>query len=405
MAIALPLTMAALGAAAQADAPSTWAFTPPRDEFSADSLLDLRSLNERTAGETGFVRIDARGDFIRGDGQPIRFWAVNSDVARGPFVAKPLGPKTAPDLARHARFLAKRGVNLVRQHRQISPPTSAPIGDINRAERDAIWRMVAAMRTEGIYSVISPYWAGPMKFSKDWAVAGGADQSAFGLLFFDPVLQGAYKSWLKQLFTEKNPYSGVPLARDASVALVQIQNEDSLLFWTVGGIKGAQRAALETRFAQFAADKHGSVAKALAAGASAVIIDLEDAVAPPDKDAARASLQAWLRPEHAVIVRINSVDTAWFEQDLALCGMPGVAAVMVPKAESAAQLQVLDWVLTQLERERGLVVGACRRIDAQRADGIDVRKQRARSAGRRSGIGRSWRVLRPHERSRTPLRR
>jgi hypothetical protein len=104
-----------------------------------------------------------------------------------------------------------------------------------------------------------------MKFSKDWAVAGGADQSALGLLFFDPALQAAYKSWLKQLFTEKNPYSGVPLARDASVALVQIQNEDSLLFWTVGGIKGPQRAALEARFAQFATAKHGSAAKALAA--------------------------------------------------------------------------------------------------------------------------------------------
>jgi citrate lyase subunit beta/citryl-CoA lyase len=78
--------------------------------------------------------------------------------------------------------------------------------------------------------------------------------------------------------------------------------------------------------------------KALAAGASAVIIDLEDAVAPPDKDAARATLQAWLRPEHAVIVRINSADTPWFERDLALCGAPGVAGVMLPKAESAETL-------------------------------------------------------------------
>lgn len=78
--------------------------------------------------------------------------------------------------------------------------------------------------------------------------------------------------------------------------------------------------------------------KALAAGASAVIIDLEDAVAPPDKDAARAALAAWLRPDHAVIVRINSVDTPWFERDLALCGLPGVAAVMLPKAERADTL-------------------------------------------------------------------
>ena len=73
--------------------------------------------------------------------------------------------------------------------------------------------------------------------------------------------------------------------------------------------------------------------KALAAGASAVIIDLEDAVAPADKDAARATLAGWLRPEHAVIVRINSADTPWFADDLALCGAPGVAGVMVPKSE------------------------------------------------------------------------
>lgn len=78
--------------------------------------------------------------------------------------------------------------------------------------------------------------------------------------------------------------------------------------------------------------------KALAAGASGVIIDLEDAVAPADKDAARDTLAAWLRPEHAVIVRINSADTPWFERDLALCGASGVAGVMLPKAENAATL-------------------------------------------------------------------
>ena len=74
-------------------------------------------------------------------------------------------------------------------------------------------------------------------------------------------------------------------------------------------------------------------AKALAAGAHAVIVDLEDAVAPAEKDAARDALRAWLTPEHPVLVRINSADTAWFDDDLALAGMPGVAGVVLPKAE------------------------------------------------------------------------
>jgi len=250
-------------------AATTWAFEPARDQFSPDALLDLRSLNEKVAGQNGFVRIGANGEFVRGDGQPLRVWAVNSDVARTPFVATPLGPKVAPDLARHARFLAKRGVNMVRLHRQLSPSLdatpNAAITDINEAERDNIWRTVAAMRQEGIYTTLSPYWAAPMRFSTTWAIAGGPQQPAFGLLFFDPTLQSAYKVWLKKLLTEKNPYTGIALADDPSLAILQIQNEDSLLFWTVGGIKGAQRQALETRYGSFLSTKYGSIANALAA--------------------------------------------------------------------------------------------------------------------------------------------
>jgi citrate lyase subunit beta/citryl-CoA lyase len=74
-------------------------------------------------------------------------------------------------------------------------------------------------------------------------------------------------------------------------------------------------------------------AKACAAGADAVIVDLEDAVPPSDKLAARDALAAWLSPAHPVLVRINSADSEWFRDDLALCGLPGVAGVVLPKAE------------------------------------------------------------------------
>lgn len=90
-------------------------------------------------------------------------------------------------------------------------------------------------------------------------------------------------------------------------------------------------------------------AKALAAGADAVVVDLEDAVAPADKDAARAALAGWLdsNPLAAgaangraprLIARINGPDTAWFEADLALVGHPGLDAVMLAKAEDPSGL-------------------------------------------------------------------
>ncbi len=239
-----------------------------RDNFNAQALLDLRGLNEAVAGQSGPISASAQGGFVRGDGQPIRFWAVNSEVARQPFQRKPLGAKEPPDLKRHARFLAKRGVNLVRLHRQISPnPQARPLpafADINTEERDGIWRAVAALRQEGIYSVISPYWAGAMPLSPGWIKGLNAPQQAWGLLFFDADLQRAYKGWLKQLLTPINPHTGVPLGRDPSVAVVQIQNEDSLLFWTVDSISGPHREALEAAFARFLSGKHGSLAQAAA---------------------------------------------------------------------------------------------------------------------------------------------
>ena len=52
------------------------------------------------------------------------------------------------------------------------------------------------------------------------------------------VLQRGYKAWLRRIYAAVNPYTGVPLAKDPAVAIIQIQNEDSLLFWTMQGIKG-----------------------------------------------------------------------------------------------------------------------------------------------------------------------
>jgi citrate lyase subunit beta/citryl-CoA lyase len=88
------------------------------------------------------------------------------------------------------------------------------------------------------------------------------------------------------------------------------------------------------------ADRPERYAKALASGADAVIVDLEDAVAPSAKDRARALLADWLAHDAAapVIVRINAADTPWFDDDLALVGAANVAAVMLPKAEGREDL-------------------------------------------------------------------
>lgn len=73
--------------------------------------------------------------------------------------------------------------------------------------------------------------------------------------------------------------------------------------------------------------------KALASGADVVVIDLEDAVAPSSKAAARDAAAAWLGADRQAVVRINAPGTPWHEDDLALASRPGVRGLMCPKAE------------------------------------------------------------------------
>jgi citrate lyase subunit beta / citryl-CoA lyase len=82
--------------------------------------------------------------------------------------------------------------------------------------------------------------------------------------------------------------------------------------------------------------------KALAAGAQAIILDLEDAVAPESKSAAREHIRAWIASrsgaERNVLVRINGTATPWFDADLALARECAIRGVMLPKAESEADI-------------------------------------------------------------------
>jgi citrate lyase subunit beta / citryl-CoA lyase len=96
--------------------------------------------------------------------------------------------------------------------------------------------------------------------------------------------------------------------------------------------------------------------KALAAGAQAIILDLEDAVAPDAKAAAREHIRAWTASRHGadhnVLVRINAVATPWFDADLALARECAIRGVMLPKAESGVEIAS---VMAALARE-GFVV-------------------------------------------------
>jgi citrate lyase subunit beta/citryl-CoA lyase len=88
-------------------------------------------------------------------------------------------------------------------------------------------------------------------------------------------------------------------------------------------------------------DRPERMAKAHASGADAVIVDLEDAVAPGNKRKARDAVAGGLEASMPVVLRINGADTAWFDDDARLAAHPAVAAVMLPKAATAESVAAL----------------------------------------------------------------
>ncbi|BBG01011.1 MULTISPECIES: HpcH/HpaI aldolase/citrate lyase family protein [Pseudonocardia] len=77
--------------------------------------------------------------------------------------------------------------------------------------------------------------------------------------------------------------------------------------------------------------------KAVASGADVVVLDLEDAVAPDGKAAARAGVLDWLAAGGRAMVRVNGTGTPWHAEDVAAVAGTG-CPVMLPKAESGRQL-------------------------------------------------------------------
>ena len=102
------------------------------------------------------------------------------------------------------------------------------------------------------------------------------------------------------------------------------------------------------------------VEKALTLDADAVILDLEDSVAPSDKPGARKSVaEALQRPRRARgYVRVNAPSTSFCFRDLVETLHARVDGVVVPKIESAADLHAIDWMMANLEREQGIAEGS-----------------------------------------------
>ena len=264
-------------------APGFFAWEPDAWNPERVSPLDLRHLNEGTAGESGFVRRE-ENRFVLGDGAPVRFWAVQADGLQ--------------DIARSrqawwAERLAAYGVNLVRSG------GTAFFEQWMQGDREAFEQrldnyhaMVAALKDAGIYVYINHlFWHTHTTVTLPTAVFPGFEEggTALALLFFSEDFQDYYLEFMEELMTTPNPYTGLPMAEDPAVAFLEIQNESNLLFHTFNpnNFVETERELVERRFGDWLAARYGSLEAARDAWGDESHTDIRT---PDDFEAGRVGL-------------------------------------------------------------------------------------------------------------------
>ena len=109
------------------------------------------------------------------------------------------------------------------------------------------------------------------------------------------------------------------------------------------------------------AQKPGLIKDAYIYGCDSIMLDLEDAVAENQKDAARFSLYHALTTidygKTEVIVRINGLDTPHWQEDIRVCVAGGADGIRIAKCESANDVKIVEAAVEAAEKEFGVEVG------------------------------------------------
>lgn len=143
-------------------------------------------------------------------------------------------------------------------------------------------------------------------------------------------------------------------------------------------------------------DSERKLAKALASGADALILDLEDSVAPANRPAARALTAAFVRETRAransplLYVRINPIDGRDWEADLEAVMPARPDGIIMPKPNSGEDVHRLSIALGHAESEAGATSGATRILPIVTETPISVLNLRSYVGASARMIGMSW---------------
>ena len=210
--------------------PDTWfPLMAGPDPFSGDSIIDMSHLIEKPAGAHG--TLTSRGkDFAFADGTPVKFWGINAKMT-----------ETVEAQERQARFYAKHGINMVRQH-----PVQGVLGSLRRdgntrhfdPERlDRLDRWFSILKSNGLYMTWSIFYhhvvlpeegIDPALYNE--LPDSGVGKDSYGMATFIEEYQDSQWEYARRLLSHVNPYTGLAYKDDPALAVVETRNEDSVFF-------------------------------------------------------------------------------------------------------------------------------------------------------------------------------
>jgi hypothetical protein len=205
--------------------PFAISYDTPKDGINMSSLLDA------PAGKYGFVRVQD-DKFVTGNGE-IRFWATNLS-GRANFPEKDSAEKLADRLAQF-------GINCVRLHHMDS---WAIWGDKPKSQRkidpimlDKLDYLIAALKKRGIYVNINLHVGRWLDDRDGFPHKDKRPKYDKGLDNFEPRMIELQKEYAKDLLTHVNPYTGLSYNNEPAVAMVEINNENSVVIeWANGNL-------------------------------------------------------------------------------------------------------------------------------------------------------------------------
>ena len=217
------------GAVETEHGPADWfAVIPDDDKFSPDSVIDLSKYIPAPAGQFGFLKAAGKDlKFEQGAGA-VKLWGCGANLEYGKF--------TQSELTQRAKYLRKHGVNIVRQHAVFDDVTTG--GKLDAKKLDAYDWWFAELKKHGLYTDWSVFYHftitpedgyDPALFAE--LEGKGNHRDTYGIITVAPKLWEIRNKFLVALLTHQNPYTGLRYVDDPALAVVEMQNEDSVFFW------------------------------------------------------------------------------------------------------------------------------------------------------------------------------